>query len=414
VTADRDTTRPVPLLRNRDYVIRFAGGIVSTLGTRISGVAFPLVVLALTHSALQVGVVSALGNLPPLVVGLPAGVLVDRWDRKKVAIVCDSIRGLNLASVAAVLALGHLTIEQLYVNSLADGVASVLFFTAIQASTRRIVPPQQLAQNARYDQIAVFTLGTLGPPLGGILYGIGEAVPFLADAISYAASVVSLLFVRAEFQLERPVERRNFLKEVHEGLAWVWRHGTLRSLLVASTLFQAARTGTLLVLIVLSRRAGATPFEVGAILALMGIGGVIGALLSHPIQKTFTIGQISIGVVWVYALLYPLLAVVPNPLLFGVIAAAWSVALPAMLVVQGAYRQLLVPDPVQGRVASIARIAAWSAQSAGAALAGMLLQSVGGRGTIAAGFLALVAVGVIMVRAPDIRRAPHLANVSAS
>jgi len=413
MTMDQKEASPaVPLIRNRDYVIRFAGQIVSTLGTRISSIAFPLLTLSLTQSALQVGIVSALGNLPPIIVGLPAGALIDRWDRKKVAILSDAVRGVNLVSIPVALAFGQLTVWQLYVTALLDGLMSVLFFTALQASTRRIVPVEQLAQGAQYDQFAVFSLGVIGPPLGGLLYGIGNAIPFLADAISYSASVVSLLFVRSEFQLERQGTPRDLLKEIREGLVWTWRHGTLRALIVASALFQAVRSGTLLVMIVLAQRANATSFEIGVILALMSIGGILGSVISHRLQRMFTIGHISIGVVWIYTLLYPLLIVVPSPLFFGVIAGLWAIGLPVLQIVQGAYRQLLVPDAIQGRVASIVRLSIWSAQSVGAALAGILLQSLGGQGSIVVGFVALVLVGAITTLTTDIRNAPYLAEVS--
>lgn len=412
MTMDQKEVSPaVPLIRNRDYVIRFAGQIVSTLGTRISSIAFPLFTLSLTQSALQVGIVSALGNLPTIIVGLPAGALIDRWDRKKVAILSDAVRGVNLVSIPVALAFGQLTVWQLYATALLDGLMSVLFFTALQASTRRIVPVEQLAQGAQYDQFAVFSLGVIGPPLGGLLYGIGNAIPFLADAISYSASVVSLLFVRSEFQLERQGAPRDLLKEIREGLVWTWRHGTLRALIAASALFQAVRSGTLLVMIVLAQRANATSFEIGVILALMSIGGILGSVISHRLQRMFTIGHISIGVVWIYTLLYPLLIVVPSPLFFGVIAGLWAIGLPVLQIVQGAYRQLLVPDAIQGRVASIVRLSIWSAQSVGAALTGILLQSLGGQGSIVVGFVALVLVGAITTLTTDIRNAPYLAEV---
>ena len=413
MTMDQKEASPaVPLIRNRDYVIRFAGQIVSTLGTRISSIAFPLLTLSLTQSALQVGIVSALGNLPTIIVGLPAGALIDRWDRKKVAILSDAVRGVNLVSIPVALAFGQLTVWQLYATALLDGLMSVLFFTALQASTRRIVPVEQLAQGAQYDQFAVFSLGVIGPPLGGLLYGIGNAIPFLADAISYSASVVSLLFVRSEFQLERQGTPRDLLEEIREGLVWTWRHGTLRALIAASALFQAVRSGTLLVMIVLAQRANATSFEIGVILALMSIGGILGSVISHRLQRMFTIGHISIGVVWIYTLLYPLLIVVPSPLFFGVIAGLWAIGLPVLQIVQGASRQLLVPDAIQGRVASIVRLSIWSAQSVGAALAGILLQSLGGQGSIVVGFVALVLVGAITTLTTDIRNAPYLAEVS--
>src|SRR5258706_876924 len=105
---------PKPLWRNRDYMLLWSGQTVSSIGSGVSQLAFPLLVLALTHSPAQAGIAGALRTLPYFIFTLPGGALIDRWNRKWVMILCDSGRALSLASIPVALALGHLTIAQLY------------------------------------------------------------------------------------------------------------------------------------------------------------------------------------------------------------------------------------------------------------------------------------------------------------
>ena len=110
-----------PLWRNRDFLLLWNGQTISTLGTNISTLALPLLVLALTHSPAQAGLLTATRLLPYLLFSLPAGALLDRWDRKEVMIRCDLIRWLALGSVPLAFALGHLTLVHLYVVAFLEG-----------------------------------------------------------------------------------------------------------------------------------------------------------------------------------------------------------------------------------------------------------------------------------------------------
>ena len=105
--AHEDITKPprVPLWRNRDYMLLWSGQTVSLAGTVISQTAFPLLVWDLTHSAAQVGLVGGLGTLPYVALSLLAGALIDRWNRKRVMLLCDTGHALNLASYTTVLRL---------------------------------------------------------------------------------------------------------------------------------------------------------------------------------------------------------------------------------------------------------------------------------------------------------------------
>src|SRR5216684_2194569 len=130
----------VPTLwHNRDYLILWSGQAISLVGTGITQTAFPLLVWDRTHSAFQVGLVGAMNLIPYVFLSLLAGALVDRWNRKWVMILCDSGRALNLVSLLIALLLGHLTVMQLYLNALVEGLLFVFFNIAEVASLPRII-----------------------------------------------------------------------------------------------------------------------------------------------------------------------------------------------------------------------------------------------------------------------------------
>src|SRR5438132_6260004 len=195
--------RQKPLWFNRDYMLLWSGQIVSNIGTQVSQLAFPLLILALTGSAAQAGFAGALRALPYVIFSLPAGALIDRWDRKRTIILCDTGRALSLASIPVALVTGHLTIIQLYLVSLIEGTLFVFFNIAEAACLPRVAPKEQLpaatAQNMATDGVTTL----IGPSLGGALYTAGRLLPFVADAISYTISVISLLFIKVKFQKER-------------------------------------------------------------------------------------------------------------------------------------------------------------------------------------------------------------------
>src|SRR5579859_7507541 len=120
-TVSAPTPEPRSLWRNPEYRLLWGGQTISAIGSQFSGFVIPLLVLALTNSPAEAGLVGALQGVPYAVLSLPAGALADRWNRKTVMIVADSIRGLNMLSVPLALASAHLTVTQLYVVALVDG-----------------------------------------------------------------------------------------------------------------------------------------------------------------------------------------------------------------------------------------------------------------------------------------------------
>ncbi len=128
--------KPRRLWRNRDYMLLWSGQAVSSIGTQVSTIAFPFLVLAMTGSATQAGLMGAVRAVPYLIFSLPAGALIDRWNRKRVMIICDTGRALALGSIPAALLLAQLTLLQLYIVSAVEGTLFVFFNLAEVAAYR--------------------------------------------------------------------------------------------------------------------------------------------------------------------------------------------------------------------------------------------------------------------------------------
>ena len=373
---------PTPLWRNRDFMLLWSGQLVSSVGSRVSLLAFPLLILAITHSPAQAGLIAALRGIPYALFVLPAGALIDRWDRKRVMILCDSGRALALGSIPLALIFGHLTIVQLYIVSLVEGTLFTFFNLAETACLPRVVSKEQLSTAVAQSMVIDSTSGLLGPSLGGALYSIGRAIPFLTDAISYAASVLSLFFIKTKFQEERNPAPIRLWADIREGLSWLWHQPLIRFIALLTGGITMPVIGYALILIVLAQGQHASSFAIGLIFACGGIGSIVGSLLVTPLEKRFSFPQLMIGSTWVWALTWLLFAIAPNPFILGVVTSLSFIIVPIYTSVQFGYRLALIPDHLQGRVNSVFRLIAVGGEPIGLVVTGVLLQAIGPFSTV--------------------------------
>lgn len=396
--------RPVALWHNRDYLLLWSGQAVSKIGSGISDITFPLLTLALTGSPAQAGFVATAQAVPYLLLGLIAGALVDRWDRRRVMIICDVGRATALGSIPLVAALGHITVVQLYVVAAASGTFLVFFSVAQIASLPRVVAREQLAEATGWNLTTSNTAGLVAPPLGGLMYqSLGKTAPFLLDAVSYAVSAASLLFISVQFQGERITKPSDLVVEIKEGLTFLWNQPVIRFtafLNGAGTLIDA---GIPLVLIVLARREHASPALIGIMFALGGIGGITGSALAPRFLKMLSFRHATVTVMWVLALLYPLYAIAPHPLLLGIISTAVALVAPLYITAFSSYQLALVPDALQGRVAGAIRILSSIGWPLGLALTGILIQRFGPISTMLAISICNVGIAVATTMSRSIR-----------
>ena len=295
--------RPGSLWRNRDYGLLWGGQIVSAVGSQVSQLALPLLILAVTHSPAQAGLLAAVRGLPYLLLVLPAGALVDRWDPRRVMLICDTGRAMALASVPVALAWGHLALAQLYAVSLVEGALYVFFDQAESNCLVRVVPKDQLPEAVARNQAIYGTSNLAGPALGGLLYSLGRGLPFLADAISYALSVAAVLAIKSDVRPPARAEETapNLSAEIREGLRWLRGHPVLPFLALLTGGLTLCSAGYALILIVLAQKFHAGPAAVGLLLATGGIGIFLGSLVGVRLQKTLSLrpaddrGNVGLG-----------------------------------------------------------------------------------------------------------------------
>jgi predicted MFS family arabinose efflux permease len=396
---------PVPLHRNREFVLLWSGQTLSQLGSQISLVAYPLLVLAVTGSPAKAGVVGFAKTVPVAVFALPAGVLVDRANRRLVMVACDGVRALALALIPIALAFGSLPYALIVVVAFIDGSGFVVSYVAERGALRQLVAPEQLPDAVARNESRTFAAMLAGPPLGGLLFGIGRAVPFLTDAISYALSTTSMLLIRSDFQEARTDHGQ---RDLMEGLRWIWQRPFLRDCALLFAGSNPVFTGLYLLVVVLAKRHGASSLLVGTMLGIAAGGGLLGALLAPSLQRRLTPRLVLLSEAWLMVLALPLLLLAHNAILLGLIVAAAELITPVTNSIVVSYRVGLAPDRLQGRVQAAATLISFAAGWTGPLVVGFMLQNAGSTTTILAitGWVLLLAAGATLT--PAFRHPPRL------
>lgn len=380
-----------PLRRNRDFQLYWSGQLVSVVGTRIGFLARPLLVLATTGSPAAAGVASFAFTLPLVLFMLPAGAILDRANRKWVMVACDVVRGLAAASIVLALWRGWLTFGLILVTSVIGGIAYPFFSVGERASIPRLVARPHLPAAIAQISAREYTGLVAGQSLGGLLFGLGRALPFAADAISDVVSVVTLLLVRTPFQAQRTPTRRRLLAEVREGLAWTWWHPFVRTTALLSAGLDSVTNAVYLAVIVLAQQRGASPAEIGVLLGFIGLAGLAGSLLATRLAAVLPLRAVAVLTLGTWTVLTPVLALAPTPLLIGAVYGAMFVFHPTWGAAIGATQLRSVPDHLLGRVQSAVMLVALGAVPVAQLAAGFLLQVAGPTRTI------LLLAGVLLV-----------------
>ena len=360
-------------------MLLWSGQTLSELGSQVSLVAYPLLVLALTGSPAKAGVVGFAKMLPIALLALPAGALADRVNRKHLMVACDGIRAVALATIPIALAAGGAPYPLIVAVAFIDGSGFVVSYVAERGALRQLVPPEQLSEAVARNESRMFAAMLAGPPLGGLLFGIARAIPFLTDAISYAASTTSMLLIKTDFQEARVDSERGGLAE---GLRWIWREPFFRACALLFAGGNPLFTGLYLLIVVLAKRHGASPVLVGVMLAIAAAGGLLGALLASGLGRRLSARSVLIGETWLIALAIPLLLLTHNAVLLGLIVAAAELLTPVTNSMVVGYRVALAPDRLQGRVQAASTLIAFSAGWLGPLAVGYMLQSTGSTATI--------------------------------
>ena len=287
-----------PLRKNRDFILLQSGQVLSTIGSESTMIAYPLLVLGMTHSPAKAGIVGFARVAPWGVFGLVAGLAVDRFPRKRMMIVSDVVRACALASIVVAIALGHLTFAQVAAVAFLEGSMYVFFNIAEIGALRSVVAREQLPTAAAAEQARYSTVTIVAPPLGGSLFGIGRAFPFLAGAISPVFSLATLLAIRTPFQEERARDETPLREQLAEGFRFLWARPFLRTCALMFTWTNLVFEGIVLAFIVIARRHGLSGAQIGLLITLFGLCSLAGSVLSPRLQKLLGMRAIVVGSYW--------------------------------------------------------------------------------------------------------------------
>jgi MFS family permease len=375
---------PPPLRRNLDFGLLTGSAIVSTVGTKMSKLALPLLALGLTGSPAVAGLLAAAEQLPYLLFSLPAGAWIDRADRKLVMIGCDLLRFALLISIPIAYALQVLTIAQLFVVAFVQGICTVFFAVAELAALPSIVARPQLAQARAVSQGVESAAEVVGPSLGGFIIGLGRTdvagatLAYLVDAISYLISGGALLGIRRRLQPAQRPAGGSLLADMRDGLAFLWRTASLRFLMLLTASINFLQGPLyLLTVLVAQQRFGFSPAQLGLFFGLVGGAAVLGAALAPSIYARASLRTILAGSIAVWGAAAVGMAVANNPIMLLLSWICMSFCWPLYDVAVVTHRLEETPDHLHGRVISAFRTVSYGAEPLGVALGGLLVAGVG-------------------------------------
>ncbi len=370
-----DAGEPPPLRRNRDFVLLQVGQLLSTFGSAMSAIAYPLLVLALTGSAAEAGYVGAVEFAPLLLVGPAAGVWADRFDRRKLMIASDVVGATAVGVLAATVLAHHATLWLILVVAFVDSSAAVVFRSGNNGAFRAVVPRAQLADAASISMARMSVVRLAGPPAGGALFAVSRGLPFVADAVSYAFSSLSLLLMRTRFQEERQAGEPTHFRE---GLAYFWSIPFLRTTIGMIAASNLAATGVPIAVIVLAHRHGLSSAAIGGFVALQGVTLLAGSVVSPLLRRVFPMRAILLSEFWM-ALVYASFLVWPSVYVLAVAAALHAFWFPNTDSAMTAYSYVLIPDRLLGRAMAASNALRACSTPLGPLAAGLLLSHASAR-----------------------------------
>lgn len=366
----------------------WASAAASNAGDGITRTLLPLLVVAHHPDPAAVAGLTAVNMLPWLLFALPAGVLVDRADRRRIVLGSNAVRAAALAGAAFVLAQDR-PLGLLYALAFVLGIAETLADTAAPAMLPRLVDERHLERaNGRLSAAQIVLNETAGPPVAGLLVGLTAAAALAAGGALYALAALLLLGLAPPARTGPAPEpggarsagargggRGGVLRDIREGVGFVLRHRTLRLTLAASTLYGSVFSATFSMLVLLSDRTlGLSGTGYGLLLAAGSLGAVGGSWLAPRAADRLPTVRLAFWSLVASGAAYVLLGTARDPLLAGLALAANGVFMMGWNIPVMSLRQRLTPENLQGRVMSVSRLCAWGTMPLGALLGGLLAE----------------------------------------
>ncbi|MFI0487503.1 MFS transporter [Actinomadura sp. 9N215] len=383
----------------RDFGLLWAGSSISQLGSVAAAVSYPLLCLAQFESPMRAGWVAFAATFPKLFMQLPAGVLVDRCDRRTVMLVCQAVRCSALAVLAAFLLTGDVRFWVLVVVAGVDGLFGVLHNVAEYAAVPQIVPDRHLDEAVSRMEVRVHAANMLGRPLGGLLFGIDRMLPFAGDALSSLVSLTAVGLMKTnrlvpEGGTPAEPEERGMLADFSEGIGWFLREPFLRLAVLVSSIFNILGQVVLLMMISIAVDGRSSSLSIGIMVTSSGVGGVVGSYAAPRLLKSMSPIGIYLAAAWSWVGVGIAMALFQRPPVFllgwGVIGLTGALT----SVVAGIYLNRVTPSRLLGRVTSVGLFLVFGGVPFGGLLGGYLISTFGAArsATMVVAAMAVVAI----------------------
>jgi MFS family permease len=387
----------------------WAAAAVSNVGDGVALAAGPLLLASLTSDPALVAGAMFVQQLPWLLFALPAGVYVDRLDRRRVIVLVNLVRAVVIGGLAVAVATGGATVPLVYAALFVVGAMETLADNASTALLPAVVPAEQLPRaNARLMGVQLVGNHLLAPPVGAALFVTAAALPFGLNAATFLVAAILLATLRGRFR-PAAADHRPLRHDITTGMRALLGHPVLRMLAVCLCLMNVTLVGAFAILVLYARgRLGLTEIGFGLLLAASAVGGIFGTVVAARLQDRFgTATLLRVGLVietcthLSLALTRAAWVAVATMVVFGAHASLWGI-------LSVSWRQRVVPDALRGRVNS-----GYFLFSVGGAAIGAL-----GGGLVARGFgitapFWIAFAGMVVVTAVAWRRfSPALLDVA--
>jgi MFS family permease len=402
-----EASAPQPLSKNRDFKVLLSSQGISSLGDAVSFTALPLLVLALTGSGFAMGIVGALQTLPDLFLGMIAGALADRSDRKRMMFLADLGRAGLTALIPLSVTLGGPTMGVILLVAAPMSVLRSFFLAGYTSSVPALVGRSEVGRANSYFE-AIYSMGYIvGPAVaGGLAATIGPGPTLAIDAVSFALSALGLAFVRRELRAPVDRPRRRLVTEIREGIDFIAGSPTLRSAILywgATSVLTAPLVTALAVYV--TRDLGYPASILGLILAAYGVGTVTGSLVSARRIGRGRVAEVLIGGNLVMGFSLVVVALSSTVPVLLAIALVSGIAQSMVLVTYITLRTAYSPDELLGRIGSTARTISLGLQPIGLLVGGALIDATSGSATIALMGCGVALVSLAFVPVAALRRA---------
>ena len=380
----------------RAYWKLWSATAVSNLGDGVSGVAYPWLASAVTRSPLLIAAAGFASRLPWLVFTLHAGVITDRFDRRKLILGMDLFRGILTVIVGAIVLLNRDSLPSLNeLSSITDmetnwvlyltliltsflfGLAEVLRDNSAQTLMPSVVAEENLEKaNGRMWSAESLTNSFIGPPLGSLLIGVSIFIPFFFDAVSFFVAVALIASIGGSFRpvTEKPREKINFKSEIKEGFKWLWAHPLLRPMAIILGFMNGVGSMVTATYILFAQEVLKTSVFVFAVLGMAAaVGGIIGGLLAPKISEICGSGPS----LWITLILAPvgtaIIGFTSTWQVVWVVTVFQTISAILWNTITVSLRQSIIPSHLLGRVNSVYRFFAWGSIPIGMFLGGGLV-----------------------------------------